>query len=195
MLPIRTTYDIIITIDLSVFVRRVIYVKSTTIPVVISSILLLCLSISFLFFINFKIPDYLAENELVYEECTFIGFKHIEEPHNRGAYTHCYYVYVDEYDAPLSIDSDVFDKVNQELLSELKPGDKITISVDKLRLRSMSCNSESILSYDDFLSEKKQSKLLEFIGSFALSCVCFVLSIAILFYYKKTGKWLLWGRR
>lgn len=171
-------------------------VKRTTIPVAVSSIILLGLSIFFFdSFINSKTLDYLPEDELVYEECTFVDFKHTEEPHHRGAYTHYYYVYVEEYDIPLSIDSVVFDKVNQDVFSELKPGDKINVSVDNMELCSISYNGESILSYDDFLTEQKESKIIEIFGSLILSCVCFCLSVSIFIYYKKTGKWLLFGRR
>lgn len=173
-----------------------IFLKITALPVAISSIVLLGLSIFFFgSFIDLKTMDYVPEDELVYEECTFVDFKHTEEPHNRGAYTHYYYVYVEEYDIPLSIDSVVFDKVDQDVFSELKPGDKITVSVDKMELYSISYNGENILSYEDFLTEQKESKIIEIFGSLILSCVCFGLSIAIFIYYKKTGKWLLFGRR
>ncbi len=169
--------------------------KVTTIPVAISSIVLLGLSIFFFdTFINYQTSDYSPENELVYEECTFVEFKHTEEPRSRGAYAHYYYVYVEEYDMPLGIDSVVFDKVNQEVLSELKPGDKVTVSIVGMDLCSISYNEDSILSYDDFLSDRKESKVIESVGSFALSCICFGLGVAIIIYYKKTGKWLLFGR-
>ena len=150
-------------------------------------ILFLALIIGGIFMATYK-KDYPCEDELFYEDCTFIRYEYKTSSKSRY-----YLIYVSEYEQPLRISSIASAKVNQNLLSAVSKGDSIRISVDgptekQPYLYCISYRSNDILSYEDNLvSQRGNDQVRTWVG------VAFILlNVSGLFlgirHYVKTGK-------
>lgn len=133
------------------------------------------------------------ENSLVYEECTFKKYECVDTRAGKST-SHRYYIYVKEYDKPLEIDNIVFDRTYESDLSELKSGDKLTVSIsesnDRIELYSLSCDDGYILSYSNYLEAHKANERLGITTLPLFSLVCLVAFIKGISHYKKTGRCL-----
>lgn len=140
--------------------------------------------------------SYKAESELEFEECTFISYEHYHHDPLRGSNHDEYRIQVEEYDDYLILSDLTFDEVNVTALSELKPGDRITASINNKHgrkfLYSLSHGDRSILSYDDYLTANYENdKTIHRIFTFA---ILFTLPFPLIevVYKKVKGKSLYW---
>ncbi len=140
--------------------------------------------------------SYKTESELVFEECTFIKYEYEYNDRLRGSDYEEYHIYVEEYDDYLILSGSIFDDVNVSVLSDLRTGDKITLSINNNLgtkfLYSLSYGDRSILSYDDYLSasyksDKRTHQLCTFGIIFALP-----FPLIEVIYKKVKGKSLYW---
>ena len=149
----------------------------------------LCAGLFLWGFFSLLVTDYPPQDELVYEECTFI-----RSERDASARSVRFNIYVEEYEMPLEIDNVVIDKADREALSRLKAGDKITVSrrdgKNNHDLYAMSHGETRILTYEDYLSEHEENNAT----GLGLTAVMSILSVFILIvaavHYKLTGRTL-----
>lgn len=148
------------------------------------------LTFSLFCLINLTLLDkYPSKDELKYEECTYIKYEYVSS----GNTEHQYYIYVEEYNAPLKIDNIVINKTNEELLFSLNSGETIIVSIEddsEFYLFSISYNSKYILSYEDFLSEHDSNNVIGIIVTSIMASISLAFLIGGSIYYKKTGECL-----
>lgn len=165
---------------------------------IIHRVISLLLAVPFLIlFIVDLTQEYPPEESLVYEQCTFVKYEYILKESRKSPETEYYEIYVEEYDIPLRIDNIAFHKANGAALSELKKGDKITLSIEFYRedlhyLYSISCGDTNILSYKDYIEAHSGNDKYGFIICPILFSLGIGLFIAEVIYYKKTGRSLPW---
>ena len=154
---------------------------------IISSIaILLFMGLMLFFLIGILCEQYPSEDALTFQECTFMKWE------KKTAYRNVrYFVYVEEYEAPLEIDNIVLREVNKDVLSQLKQGDKVTVSIseskNKWKIYAFSYQGISILSFEDYLS---RHKLNDRIGTILCSAIAIALLggfVANIVYYRKNG--------
>ena len=73
------------------------------------------------------VEKYPSADALVYETCTFARYERV----NWGRYGASYYIYVEEYDKPLEIDSISIRGIDREALEDVKAGDSIEVSKEE----------------------------------------------------------------
>lgn len=154
---------------------------------IVSSIAILLFAFFLMFLlVGILCEQYPSEDALTFQECTFMKWE------KKTAYRYVrYFVYVEEYEAPLEIDNIVLCKVNKDILSQLKQGDKVTVSIseakNKWKVHAISYQGTPILAFEDYIVQHKRN---DRIGT----VICSVLSIAFLggfvaniVYYRKNG--------
>ena len=135
--------------------------------------------------------DYPSIESLSYEICTFSYFKK-ETMDRRTSTTERYYIYVEEYNEPLVIDNNTFDKVNHFALSYIKEGSEITVSLniedDEIEVYSLKYKDKYVLSYEDYLDVHTRNSKIGVVVLSILSGIDLTLLIAEVVYFKKTGR-------
>ena len=147
---------------------------------------ILILVLVFIFFSAFLVfyaatkERYPAKSDLVYEECTFVGYTIVR----RGRYNEkYYYISVEEYDDPLIIDCVVSRKANRDVLNSISAGDKITVAIkrnkSKQELYLMSCHGEDVLNYSVYVKTQNTNfkGIVILLSIFVVGCF-----IAIVYY-------------
>ena len=146
------------------------------------------------FFALLFAEPYPTDDQLVYEECTFVKY---EQRKSRAGKT--YYVSVKEYAGWLKIDNIVSSSASEERLKSLENGDKIKVSIRKTEngndLYYMSSGQNSVLTYEDYLEEHRRNKNAGYIACSMFSFICIALFTAEKVYYKKHGFCLPLGQK
>lgn len=131
--------------------------------------------------------EYPSEQELSYEDCTFLRYEY-----KQGKNRYCL-IYVAEYEQPLKISGTAAAKVNKNLLSAVSRGDSIRVSVDgpedkQPYLFSVSYRTNDILSYEDWLaSQRPDDQFRAWVGIAFIPLGIFILFLVIREYIT-TGK-------
>ena len=121
--------------------------------------------------------DYPNINSLTYEECTFIEYEYIEYRYSKYGKTKYYNIYVEEYDKPLKTDDLVYKCINKDVLDELDSGDTVKVSLskeeNKIEIYAMFFGGDSVLTYDDYLTEHKKDEAVGYVFLPVILCACF----------------------
>lgn len=161
---------------------------------IIQSVVALLIATPFLLFLIAELKqDYPTKDSLVYEECTFVKYEYSNE-----RYLKYYHIYVEEYAVPLEIDNIAFEKNMKIPLSDLEPGDKVTVSIENYRgtlyLYSIYNGDVHILSYEAYLDAHNENDKWGVIVCLFGTCAGLGLFTAEVVYYKKTKRALPWPR-
>ncbi len=141
------------------------------------------------FFALMFAEKYPSADSLVYENCTVVEYELVSTARSSR-----YYIYVQEYDKPLEIDSIVIRTIDRDAMQRMRAGDTVTVSKDEGKrsfdLYSLSHGDTVILAYEDFLAAHDGNDLV----GVAITSSMFLLQIGLLIantvYYKRTGRCL-----
>ena len=129
---------------------------------------------------------YPPADSLTYDECTLVEYELITT--SKRAY---YYIYVEEHQKPLEIDSIVIDRIDRDALLALNPGDTMVVSTYEgkkaLTLYSLSHGNKTILAYEDYLAEHNENNTVGIVFTSIASFVSLGLFIGNMIYYRKKG--------
>lgn len=129
-----------------------------------------------------------STDSLVYETCTFEKCERISS----GKYADYYFIYVEEYDKPLKIDSIASRAIDPDALQKVRAGDVIVVSKDEGRrsftLYSLSHGDATILAYEDFLETQDGNDSVGAAVMGVFSLLPIGLFIANVIHYRKTGR-------
>jgi hypothetical protein len=132
-----------------------------------------------------------AAESLVFEECTFERYEIVND-----SKTICYFLYVEEYEKPLEIDSIVVGVIDRDTLREVGSGDTIVVSKyegkKSFPLYALSYGNKAILAYEDYLTEHDGNNSLGIWITGIFSLLMVILLIANTIHYKQTGRPLSW---
>ena len=152
--------------------------------VMISFSLALCIFGVVIFSVK-KAPDF---EELKTEECTFVKQKYY--PWWSVNIESRYDIFVEERDEPFVISGIVFNKIDEDALESLQPGDAISITFEEKASRpyvyTLKSGEKTVFSYEDYAeAESKNTIGLQII--FSVFSVFFAASLAacIVIYVKK----------
>lgn len=113
-------------------------------------VLFVCFAIAGLLIVKYE-NEYPLEDDLVYEEFTFIRYEYGK---NKSKYCR---IYVNECEKPLEITSIAIRRIDELVLKSIRPGDSIRVCTDgegrlAIFIRSALYNGKPILAYEDYLA-------------------------------------------
>ena len=154
--------------------------------VMISFFLAVCIFGVVIFSVK-KTPDF---EELKTEECTFVKQKYYPWWSEFLNIESRYDIFVEERDEPFVISGIVFNKIDEDALESLQPGDAISITFEEKASRpyvyTLKSGEKTVFSYEDYAeAESKNTMGLQII--FSVFSVFFAASLAacIVIYVKK----------
>ena len=154
--------------------------------VMISFFLAVCI-FGVVFFSVKKTPDF---EELKTEECTFVKQKYYPWWSEFLNIESRYDIYVEEREKPFVISQIVFEKIDEEALDSLQPGDRVTVTYDEAAnhpyVYTLKSGDKTVFSYEDYAeAESKNTIGLQIF--FSVLSVFFAASLAacIVIYVKK----------